>query len=85
MTINRIAKGGRYFYADNDKLEALFRRKNMNGDTIEVVKEGSEESVKIKVWKWPEGTGGRKDPKGNMSAEDWKKGDKITAKSCKKN
>ena len=82
MTIRRIRKGGKYFYARDDELEALFAHKKWDGETIEVVKEGSNEGRKIIAWKRADGSHGRRNPISDASASDWSVGDKIMLKAC---
>ena len=89
MNITKVTYGGKYFYAHDEELEALFGQKNLNGDTIEVVKTSwsdwfrdiTQDGWKIMAWT-PRPSHGRKDPKGDAAAGDWSVGDLIMSKEC---
>ena len=88
VTVTNVTHGGRYFYADNDELKALFGiNRKLWGDKMEVVVREAwkiKEGWKIIAWKKDTDTEGhgRKDPSGCAIAGNWKVGDKIMSKAC---
>ena len=93
-TVTRVREDGKYFYAAQSELRALFDFDGWDGTTMDVVQErilgtdinGLEQlqtwTGKIRAWDRGGDSHGRRDPSTLAAAGQWKVGDKITSKVC---
>ena len=85
MNVTKTKDEGKYFYAHDDELTAVFGYDDWNRQVTEVVKVGLYETNifwKIMVWKLSDGSHGRRDPFDDVSDYDWSAGDIFISKKC---
>ena len=72
---------GNYFYFSEDEFSRMVGHENWDGETFEVVQEGSQSwTGEVKVWKRESGNHGRR--KTGDGDGQWEEGDTISLKSC---
>ena len=93
-TVTRVREEGKYFYAAQSELRALFDFDGWDGTTMDVVQErklgtdinGQEQlqtwTGTIRAWDRGDDSHGRREPSTLAAAGQWKVGDKIKSKDC---